>query len=45
MRVMTARTLSARVMLVRINAFDFRPLTGRISKESVAPEAKFSGSV
>jgi len=45
MRIMAGHALCARVVPVRIQTFDFRSLTGGISEESVAPEAKLPGSV
>ena len=45
MRIMAARTFFARVVLFRVNAFDFRPFACGIEKMSMAPEAEFAGPV
>jgi hypothetical protein len=42
---MAARTFSARIVLIRVNSFDFRSFTGRIRKISMAPEAEFAAPV
>ena len=45
MRIVAARTFSPGIVLVRVNSFDFRSFTGRISKISMAPEAEVATPV
>jgi hypothetical protein len=42
---MAARTFFAGVMLIRVNAFDFRPFTCGIGKIGMAPETEVAGPV
>ena len=42
---MAAHTFSARIVLIRVNSFDFRSFTGRIRKISMAPEAEVAAPV
>lgn len=45
MRIMTEHARKSRVVPIRVDTFDLRPLTGRIGKISVASEAKFASFV
>jgi hypothetical protein len=45
MRIVAARTLSVRVVLVWLNALDFGPFTGGIRKIGMTPEAEFAAPV
>jgi hypothetical protein len=45
MRIVTARTFFARVVLIRVKAFDFGPFTCGIAKIGMAPETEFAGPV
>jgi hypothetical protein len=42
---MTTGAFQSGVMLIRVDAFDSRPVTGRIGKIGMAPEAEFPGPV
>lgn len=45
MRVMTPGAFQPGIVLIRVDAFDLRSLTGRIGKVGMAPEAEASASV